>query len=195
MIIGVPREVKADEYRVGLLPSAAYQLVQHGHRVVVEVGAGAGSGYHDIDYVEAGATLLETPKAIFAEADLIVKVKEPQPEEVQLLRAGQILFTYLHLAPSLELTQSLVDCQCTAIAYETIEKNGRLPLLEPMSEIAGRMSVIVGGYFLAKHHGGSGILLGGVPGVLPGKVVVLGGGVIFSLEGTFVVRKVVHGFC
>ena len=177
MIIGVPREVKADEYRVGLLPSAAYQLVQHGHRVVVEVGAGAGSGYHDIDYVEAGATLLENPKAIFAEAELIVKVKEPQPEEVQLLRAGQILFTYLHLAPSLELTQSLVDCQCTAIAYETIEKNGRLPLLEPMSEIAGRMSVIVGGYFLAKHHGGSGILLGGVPGVLPGKVVVLGGGV------------------
>ena len=177
MIIGVPREVKADEYRVGLLPSAAYQLVQHGHRVVVEVGAGAGSGYHDIDYVEAGATLLENPKAIFAEADLIVKVKEPQPEEVQLLRAGQILFTYLHLAPSLKLTQSLVDCQCTAIAYETIEKNGRLPLLEPMSEIAGRMSVIVGGYFLAKHHGGSGILLGGVPGVLPGKVVILGGGV------------------
>mgnify|MGYP001244035499 FL=1 len=177
MIIGVPREVKADEYRVGLLPSAAYQLVQHGHRVVVEVGAGAGSGYHDTDYVEAGATLLESPKAIFAEAELIVKVKEPQPEEVQLLRAGQILFTYLHLAPSLELTQSLVDSQCTAIAYETIEKNGRLPLLEPMSEIAGRMSVIVGGYFLAKHHGGSGILLGGVPGVLPGKVVILGGGV------------------
>jgi len=177
MIIGVPREVKADEYRVGLLPSAAYQLVQHGHRVVVEVGAGAGSGYHDIDYVEAGATLLENPKAIFAEAEFIVKVKEPQPEELQLLRAGQILFTYLHLAPSLKLTQSLVDCQCTAIAYETIEKNGRLPLLEPMSEIAGRMSVIVGGYFLAKHHGGSGILLGGVPGVLPGKVVVLGGGV------------------
>ena len=177
MIIGVPREVKADEHRVGLLPSAAYQLSQRGHRVIVEVGAGKGSGYPDADYSDAGAVLFENPDDIFAEAELIVKVKEPQSEEVKMLKSGQILFTYLHLAPSPQLTQSLIDRQCTAIAYETIEVQGRLPLLEPMSEIAGRMSVIVGGYYLAKHHGGSGILLGGVPGVLPGKVVVLGGGV------------------
>ncbi|MCH2378198.1 MAG: alanine dehydrogenase [Pedosphaera sp.] len=177
MIIGVPREVKAAEHRIGLLPSAAYQLTQRGHRVLVETGAGTGSGYPDGDYAEAGAELVKTHEAVFAEADLIVKVKEPQPEETQLLRQGQVLFTYLHLAPDPNLAQALVQSGCTAIAYETVEVNGRLPLLEPMSEIAGRMSVIVGGYYLAKHHGGSGILLGGVPGVLPGKVVVLGGGV------------------
>ena len=177
MIIGVPREVKAEEHRVGLLPSAVYQLTQRGHRVLVETGAGAGSGYPDVNYTEAGAEIFDTPEAIFAAADLIVKVKEPQLEEIPLLREGQILFTYLHLAPVLELTQALIASKCTAIAYETIEVNGRLPLLEPMSEIAGRMSVIVGGYYLAKHFTGSGTLLGGVPGVLPGKVVVLGGGV------------------
>jgi len=177
MIIGVPREVKAAEHRIGLLPSAAYQLTQRGHRVLVESGAGTGSGYPDGDYVEAGAELAQTHEAVFSEAELIVKVKEPQPEETQLLRQGQVLFTYLHLAPNPNLAQALVQSGCTAIAYETVEVNGRLPLLEPMSEIAGRMSVIVGGYYLAKHHGGSGILLGGVPGVLPGKVVVLGGGV------------------
>ena len=177
MIIGVPREVKDEEHRIGLLPSAAYQLAQSGHRVVVETGAGAESGYPDADYAQAGAEILDTHAAVFATADLIVKVKEPQPEETPLLRAGQILFTYLHLAPVPRLTQSLVASGCTAIAYETIEVAGRLPLLEPMSEIAGRMSVIVGGYYLAKHFGGSGTLLGGVPGVLPGKVVVLGGGV------------------
>ena len=177
MIIGVPCEVKADEHRVALLPSAAYQLTQRGHRVLVEIGAGLGSGYPDADYTDAGAVLSKNPDDLFHEAELIVKVKEPQPEEVQRLQSGQMLFTYLHLAPSPQLTQSLIDRKCTAIAYETIEIQGRLPLLEPMSEIAGRMSVIVGGYFLAKHHGGSGILLGGVPGVLPGKVVVLGGGV------------------
>ena len=177
MIIGVPREVKAAEHRIGLLPSAAYQLTQRGHRVLVETSAGAGSGYPDADYAEAGAELVKTHEAVFSEAELIVKVKEPQPEETQLLRQGQVLFTYLHLAPDPNLAQALVQSGCTAIAYETVEVNGRLPLLEPMSEIAGRMSVIVGGYYLAKHHGGSGILLGGVPGVLPGKVVVLGGGV------------------
>ena len=177
MVIGVPREVKAEEHRVGLLPSAAYQLTQRGHRVLVETGAGAGSGYPDVNYTEAAAEICDTHAAVFAEADLIVKVKEPQPEETPLLREGQILFTYLHLAPVSELTQALVASKCTAIAYETIEVNGRLPLLEPMSEIAGRMSVIVGGYYLAKHFTGSGTLLGGVPGVLPGKVVVLGGGV------------------
>jgi len=177
MIIGIPREVKAEEHRVGLLPSAAYQLTQRGHRVLVETGAGAGSGYPDADYAKAVAEIHDTHEGIFSEADLIVKVKEPQPEETPLLREGQILFTYLHLAPVPELTQALIASKCTAIAYETIEVNGRLPLLEPMSEIAGRMSVIVGGYYLAKHFTGSGTLLGGVPGVLPGKVVVLGGGV------------------
>ena len=177
MIIGVPREVKADEHRVALLPSAAFQLTQAGHTVLVQSGAGAGSGYPDADYTQAGAELTGTAADVFAHADLIVKVKEPQPEETPLLRPEQILFTYLHLAPARELTEALAASGCTAIAYETIEQAGRLPLLEPMSEIAGRMSVIVGGYFLAKHHGGSGILLGGVPGVLPGKVVVLGGGV------------------
>ncbi len=177
MIIGIPREIKASEHRVGLLPSGAYQLIQRGHRVVVEKDAGAGSFYLDEDYVEAGAELVDSPAEVFGQADLIVKVKEPQPEETALLRPGQLLFTYLHLAPARELTEAIVASGATAIAFETVEVNGRLPLLEPMSEIAGRMSVLVGGYFLAKHHGGSGILLGGVPGVLPGKVVVLGGGV------------------
>ena len=177
MIVGVPCEVKSDEHRVGLLPSVVYQLTQRGHRVLLGTGAGAGSGYPDANYTKAGAEICNTPEAVFAEADLIVKVKEPHPEETSLLREGQILFTYLHLAPASELTQALIASKCAAIAYETIEVNGRLPLLEPMSEIAGRMSVIVGGYYLAKHFTGSGTLLGGVPGVLPGKVVVLGGGV------------------
>jgi alanine dehydrogenase len=177
MIVGVPRETKAEEHRVGLLPSGAYQLIQRGHRVLVEKGAGTGSFYLDTDYAEAGAELVDTPAAVFEQADLIVKVKEPQPAETPLLRPGQILFTYLHLAPARELTEALAESGVTAVAFETIEVNGRRPLLEPMSEIAGRMSVLVGGYFLAKHHGGSGILLGGVPGVLPGRVVVLGGGV------------------
>lgn len=177
MIIGVPCETKADEHRVGLLPSGAYQLHQRGHRVLVEHNAGAGSFYPDTDYAEAGAQIFDTAEAVYREADLVVKVKEPQPAETALLRPGQILFAYLHLAPARELTEALMASRATAIAFETIEFNGRLPLLEPMSEIAGRMSVLVGGYFLAKHHGGSGILLGGVPGVLPGRVVVLGGGV------------------
>jgi alanine dehydrogenase len=176
MIIGIPKEIKNQEYRVALLPSGAYQLIKRGHRVVVERGAGAGAGYPDEQYVSAGAKLLDTHAAVFAEADLIVKVKEPLPEEYSLLRPGQILFTYLHLAANRELTEALMKSGATCIAYETIEVLRRLPLLEPMSEIAGRMSVLVGGYFLAKHFGGSGVLLGGVPGVLPGKVVVLGGG-------------------
>ncbi len=176
MIIGVPQEIKAQENRVALLPSASYQLVQRGHRVIVEAGAGAGSGYVDEEYIRAGAEILPTHEAIFAEAELIVKVKEPLPEEYPLLRREQILFTYLHLAASKSLTEALARSGVTAIAYETVEVNRRLPLLEPMSEIAGRMSVIVGGYYLAKHCGGRGVLLGGVPGVLPGKVMVLGGG-------------------
>ena len=176
MTIGVPKEIKAQENRVALLPSAAYQLVRHGHQVFVERGAGAGSGYPDADYEHAGATLVGEHAEVFARADLIVKVKEPLPSEYPLLRAGQVLFTYLHLAANRELTEALLKSGTTCIAYETIEVNRRLPLLEPMSEIAGRMSVLVGGYFLAKHCGGTGTLLGGVPGVLPGKVVVLGGG-------------------
>jgi len=176
MIIGVPKEIKDHEYRVALLPSATYQLTRHGHTVLVQNGAGAGAGYPDADYLAAGARLVAEPATIFGEADLIVKVKEPQPQECAMLRPGQILFTYLHLAASRTLTEALMKSGVTAIAYETIEVNRRLPLLEPMSEIAGRMSVLVGGYWLAKHFGGSGVLLGGVPGVLPGKVVVLGGG-------------------
>jgi alanine dehydrogenase len=176
MIIGVPKEIKEQEYRVALLPSAAYQLIKRGHEVLVEPGAGQGSGYPDADYERAGATMVRDHTAIFAKADLVVKVKEPMPSEYSLLRAGQILFTYLHLAADRALTDALIKSGVSALAYETIEVNRRLPLLEPMSEIAGRMSILVGGYFLAKHNGGSGVLLGGVPGVLPGRVVVLGGG-------------------
>ena len=176
MIIGVPKEINEQEYRVAMLPSGAYQLVKRGHQVIVERGAGAGTGYPDAEYEAAGAKLVATHTEVFAQADLIVKVKEPLPSECPLLRPGQLLFTYLHLAASKPLTEALVKSGVTAIAYETIELNHRLPLLEPMSEIAGRMSILVGGYFLAKHFGGSGTLLGGVPGVLPGKVVVIGGG-------------------
>ncbi len=176
MIVGVPREIKDQEYRVALLPSAAYQLVKRGHKVVFERGAGAGSGYPDADYAQAGVTLVNDHAAVFEQADLVLKVKEPLPSEYGLFKPGQILFTYLHLAASRPLTEELMKARVTGLAYETIEVKGRLPLLEPMSEIAGRMSVLVGGYFLAKHNGGSGVLLGGVPGVLPGKVVVLGGG-------------------
>jgi len=176
MIIGLPKEIKVQEYRVALLPSGAYQLIKRGHQVVVERNAGAGAGYPDAEYERAGAILVNSHAQVFKQADLIIKVKEPLPEEYPLLRPGQILFTYLHLAASRSLTEALMNSGVTGIAYETIEVNRRLPLLEPMSEIAGRMSVLVGGYFLAKHFGGSGVLLGGVPGVLPGKVVVLGGG-------------------
>ena len=162
MIIGVPKEIKDQEHRVALLPSAAYQLVRRGHQVLVER--------------QAGATLVDDHAVPFEKAELVVKVKEPLPSEYGLLRPGQLLFTYFHLAANRPLTEALMAARVTALAYETIEMNHRLPLLEPMSEIAGRMSILVGGYFLAKHVGGSGVLLGGVPGVLPGRVVVLGGG-------------------
>ncbi|GAB4180606.1 MAG: alanine dehydrogenase [Terrimicrobiaceae bacterium] len=175
MIIGVPKEIKDQEFRVAMLPSAAYQLIKRGHRVLVEAGAGVGIGFSDNDYREAGATIVDSHEGAFA-ADLVVKVKEPLPPEIPLLRPGQILFTYLHLAANRDLTNGLIASGVTCIAYETVEVNRRLPLLEPMSEIAGRMSVLVGGYFLAKHNGGKGVLLGGVPGVLPGRVVVIGGG-------------------
>jgi len=160
-----------------MLSSVVYQVVKRWHTLLVERNACVGAGFADDDYARAGATLAAHPAEVFARGDLIVKVKEPQPSELPLLRRGQLLFTYLHLAASKPLTEALLASGVTALAYETIELNRRLPLLEPMSEIAGRMSVVVGGYFLAKHFGGSGTLLGGVPGVLPGKVVVLGGGV------------------
>ncbi len=176
MIIGVPKEIKSSENRVSLLPSGAYQLIKHGHTVLVERNAGIGAGYTNEDYEGAGAKLIDTHEEVFAQADLIVKVKEPLKSEIPLLRKGQLLFTYLHLAASRELTEGLLKTGCTAIAYETVEVNRRLPLLEPMSEIAGRMSIVMGAYFLAKFTGGSGVLLGGVPGVLPGRVVVIGGG-------------------
>jgi alanine dehydrogenase len=176
MIIGVPKEIKEQEQRVALLPSAANQLARRGHSVVVEKNAGIGSGYADEDYIKAGAEIVPEAKQVFARADMIVKVKEPREAEFPLLRKGQILFTYLHLAASKPLTEALLKSGVTAIAYETIQVNNRLPLLEPMSEIAGRMSVVMGANFLAKYNGGSGVLLGGVPGVLPGRVVVVGGG-------------------
>jgi alanine dehydrogenase len=176
MIIGIPKEIKEQEQRVALLPSAASQLTRRGHSVVVQKSAGIGSGYPDDDYVEAGAEIVEQAKEVFARADMVVKVKEPLDAEFPLLRKGQILFTYLHLAASKSLTEALLKSGVTAIAYETIQVDHRLPLLEPMSEIAGRMSVVMGANFLAKYNGGSGVLLGGVPGVLPGRVVVVGGG-------------------
>jgi alanine dehydrogenase len=176
MVIGVPKEIKEQEQRVALLPSAVEQLKRRGHTVLVEKNAGVGSGYPDEDYVKAGAEIVDQAKDVFARADMIVKVKEPLPAEFSLLRKGQILFTYLHLAASKPLTEALLKSGVTAIAYETIQVGNRLPLLEPMSEVAGRMSVVMGANFLAKYNGGSGVLLGGVPGVLPGRVVVVGGG-------------------
>ena len=176
MIIGVPKEIKEQERRIALVPSAAEQLTKRGHTVVVEKNGGIGSGYPDEEYKKAGAEIVDLAEDVFARADMIVKVKEPLPAEFPLLRKGQILFTYLHLAASKALTDALLKSGVTAIAYETIQIGNRLPLLEPMSEIAGRMSVVMGAYFLAKHNGGSGVLLGGVPGVLPGRVVVIGGG-------------------
>jgi alanine dehydrogenase len=176
MIIGIPKEIKEQEQRVALLPSAASQLTRRGHSVVVQKNAGIGSGYPDDDYVKAGAEIVDQTKEVFARADTIVKVKEPLEAEFPLLRKGQILFTYLHLAASKSLTEALLKSGVIAIAYETIQVDHRLPLLEPMSEIAGRMSVVMGANFLAKYNGGSGVLLGGVPGVLPGRVIVVGGG-------------------
>jgi alanine dehydrogenase len=176
MIIGVPKEIKEQEQRVALLPSAADQLKRRGHTIVVETNAGHGSGYPDELYIQAGAEMVASAAEVFQRADMIVKVKEPLKAEFALLRKGQILFTYLHLAAGKALTEALLASGVTGIAYETISVNNRLPLLEPMSEVAGRMSVVMGAYFLAKHNGGSGVLLGGVPGVSPGRVVVLGGG-------------------
>jgi len=178
MLIGVPKEIKTHEYRVGLVPSSVRELVHNGHKLLVETGAGLGIGFDDKAYQAAGAEIAGTAAEIFQKAEMIVKVKEPQPKECQMLRPGQLLFTYLHLAPDPEQTDALLKSGCTAVAYETVTNaRGGLPLLAPMSEVAGRMSVQVGAHCLEKERGGAGILLGGVPGVPPGKVVILGGGV------------------
>ena len=179
MIIGVPKEIKNHEYRVGLTPAAANEFVQHGHTVLVETQAGAGIGFTDEDYSLAGAAIIDSAEAIFAEAEMIVKVKEPQPNECKMLREGQLLYTYLHLAPDPTQTQLLVESKATCIAYETVtDKFGALPLLAPMSEVAGRMAIQAGAHYLEKAQGGNGTLLGGVPGVVPGQVVIIGGGVV-----------------
>jgi alanine dehydrogenase len=181
MIIGVPKEIKDHEYRVSVTPDGVRALRQAGHEVFVERTAGVGSGYSDDSYVQAGAKLAPSKEALFREAALIVKVKEPQLSEAPLFRPSQVLFTYLHLASSAELTKALLEARITAIAYETIQaKNGTLPMLKPMSEIAGRMSVQVGARFLEVTQGGKGLLLGGVPGVEPAKVVILGAGTVGS---------------
>jgi alanine dehydrogenase len=178
MLIGVPRETKTHEYRVGLVPGSVRELVHHGHQVVVETGAGTGIGFEDAAYVMAGARILANAASVFDAAELIVKVKEPQPQEVALLRREQILFTYLHLAADRKLTEALVRSGVVAIAYETVtDARGGLPLLAPMSEVAGRMAVQVGAHCLEKEQGGIGVLLGGVPGVPAAKIVILGGGV------------------
>jgi len=178
MLIGVPKEVKTHEYRVGLVPGSVRELVHHGHKVVVETGAGAVIGFDDASYEAAGGGILARAADVFAVAELIVKVKEPQPEEVGALREDQVLFTYLHLAAEPGLTEGLLKSGVIAIAYETVtDKGGGLPLLAPMSEVAGRMAVQVGAHCLEKEQGGKGILLGGVPGVPAAKVVIIGGGV------------------
>jgi alanine dehydrogenase len=179
MLIGVPKEIKVREYRVGITPTNVRELVEHGHEVMVEREAGAGIGMTDQHYEAAGARVVATAAEIFAAADMVVKVKEPLAPERRMLRPGQILFTYLHLAPDAEQANDLMRSGATCIAYETVTSpSGGLPLLAPMSEVAGRMSIQVGAYFLEKAHGGLGMLLGGVPGVDPAKVVVLGGGVV-----------------
>ena len=177
MIIGVPKEIKTLEARVALTPAGVRELVKHGHKVLIEQGAGLGSAITDKDYSSQGAVILSDAKSVWAEAEMIMKVKEPLPAEYALMRKGQILYTYLHLAASKECTDALIKSENIAIAYETVEVNGQLPLLAPMSEVAGRLSTQVGATALQKPNGGRGVLLGGVPGVKPGKVVVIGGGV------------------
>ena len=179
MIIGVPKEVKDDEYRVAMLPVGVEELVLRGHRVLIQAGAGLGSGLADHSYLEAGAELVATPEDIFAKADLVVKVKEPMPSEWPMIRRGQALFTYFHFAASRELTEAMIRSGCICLAYETLRDSlGRLPLLTPMSEVAGRMSIQEGAKYLERPQQGRGILLGGVPGVPPAHIVILGGGVV-----------------
>jgi alanine dehydrogenase len=176
MIIGIPSETKPQERRVAAVPAMVHDLVEQGHRVLVQAGAGLGAGISDAQFQAAGAELAADAAAVWGEAGLIVKVKEPLPAEYALLRPGQVLFTYLHLAASRALTDAMLASGAHCFAYETLTRDGRLPLLAPMSEVAGRMAVLAGAWHLGAHHGGRGLLLGGVPGVLPAKVVVLGGG-------------------
>jgi alanine dehydrogenase len=179
MLIGVPKEIKNNEYRVGLVPGSVRELVANGHQVVVQKGAGIGIGFEDAAFEQVGARIVNTAAEVYQIADMIIKVKEPQHSECSMLRPGQVLFTYLHLAPDPEQARLLLESGCIAIAYETVtNKHGGLPLLAPMSEVAGRMAIQAGATSLEIAHGGSGILLGGVPGVAPAKVVVLGGGVV-----------------
>ncbi|WP_028610467.1 alanine dehydrogenase [Paenibacillus harenae] len=179
MIVGVPKEIKQSEYRVALTPAGVTMLAAAGHRILVETGAGIGSGFEDNDYIREGAEILGTAAEVWSQADMIMKVKEPLTEEFVYFREGMLLFTYLHLAAAPDLTRALVDTGVTAIAYETIQlANGSLPLLTPMSEVAGRMSVQVGAQFLETFNGGRGVLLGGVPGVPPAEVIIIGGGVV-----------------
>ena len=178
MIVGVPKEIKPQENRVGLVPAGVRALVARGHSVLVQAGAGAGSGIADDEYSAAGATLVESADRVWGEAGLIWKVKEPIAAEYPKIRADQILYTYLHLAPDRPQTDALLASGCVAIAYETIELDGKLPLLTPMSEVAGRLSIQAGARSLEKHAGGRGVLLGGVPGVAPGKVTIIGGGIV-----------------
>ncbi len=179
MLIGVPKEIKVHEYRVGLTPASVYELIHHGHDAIVQTHAGHAIGLDDDDYRTAGATIVESAEEVFARADMVVKVKEPQPIECKMLREGQVLFTYLHLAPDPEQTRGLLESGCIAIAYETVTDNfGGLPLLAPMSEVAGRMSIQAGAHCLEMEQGGRGMLLGGVPGVAAANVVIIGGGVV-----------------
>jgi alanine dehydrogenase len=179
MLIGVPKEIKNHEYRIGLTPAGARELIGHGHQVIVQKDGGTAIGLTDELYEKAGAQIIDSAEEIFARADMIIKVKEPQPVECAMLRPAQVLYTYLHLAPDPEQTKGLVTSGCTAIAYETVtDKRGGLPLLAPMSEVAGRMSIQAGAHALEKAQGGSGVLLGGVPGVKPANVLVIGGGVV-----------------
>lgn len=179
MLIGVPKEIKNHEYRVGLVPASARELINHGHEVIVESNCGAGIGFENEDYIAAGARISDSAEEIFASAEMIIKVKEPQPNECKMLRAGQILYTYLHLAPDPDQTAALIESGATCIAYETVtDDNGGLPLLAPMSEVAGRLAPQAGAHVLEKAQGGRGVLLGGVPGVEPAKVTVIGGGIV-----------------
>jgi len=179
MRVGTVREIKRHEYRVGLTPHCVRRYVEHGHAVLIEAGAGEGTGYQDDEYIEAGGTIVASREEVYSQADMIVKVKEPQPEEYPLLREGQVLYTYLHLAAAPELARELVARGVSGIAYETIEEdNGLLPCLKPMSEIAGRLSIQEGAKYLEKPYGGRGVLLGGVPGVRRGRIVILGAGTV-----------------
>jgi len=179
MIVGCPKEIKPQEYRVGLTPNAVKEISLQNHSVLIERNAGIGSGFSNEDYISSGAKIIDEPEELFLKSEMIIKVKEPQKKERNLLREGQLLFTYLHLAADLDQTKDLIKSKCTAIAYETVtDPFGRLPLLAPMSEVAGRLAPQVGAWTLQKANGGSGVLLGGVPGVGPAKVIIMGGGVV-----------------